>query len=355
MNIVYNSFQGRYSDNPRALYEALRAEGDTHQHVWICDPRHAHGFPALVSTVPVGSPESVQALEEADMVVSNTHVEVSWTKKAGARYLQTWHGTPLKRVHNDILDPSYARLRELDADVARWDILLSPNAASTGPLRSAFGFDGEVFESGYPRNDVLLSADRDAIRAKVRSSLDIADDVIAVLYTPTYRDNTTGGGWQAEFELAIDVAAATQALGPGYALLMRPHYFVSHLLGELDLPAARDVAMYPEVAELYLAADVMVTDYSSTMFDFAVTGKPLVYYAYDLEHYRDRNRGFYVDITADPPGPVTRTQDELVAALRGLPDAVETFRPAYQRFHDKYAALEDGRATERVLRRYFAA
>lgn len=353
MLIVYNSFQGRYSDNPRALYEALRAEGDAHQHVWICDPRHAHGFPALVSTVPVDSPEAVAVLNRADMVVANTHIEVDWTKKPGARYLQTWHGTPLKRVHNDILEPSEARLRELDADIVRWDFLLSPNTASTTALCSAFGYGGEVFESGYPRNDMLLSADRDAIRAKVRSSLDIADDVTAVLYTPTYRDNTDGGGWEAQLELAIDVEEVSRALGPGYVLLMRPHYFVSHLLGELDLPRVRDVAMYPEVAELYLAADAMVTDYSSTMFDFAVTGKPLVYFAYDLERYRDHTRGFYVDITADPPGPVTRTQDELISALRSLQESEEHWRPAYQRFRSRYSSLEDGAATQRVLERYF--
>lgn len=352
MRIVYDSFEGQFSDNPRAIFEALRACGTEHDHVWVRAP-HAQGFPADVRTVPVGSEHHVAALDRADMVVANTHIRVPWTKSPGARYLQTWHGTPLKRVHRDILQPPEDRLRQLDADIARWDSLLSPNAAATGTLRQAFGYGGEVYEGGYPRNDILLSPRRDVVRAKVRAELGIADDQIAVLYTPTYRDHIEDGAWRADFSLAIDVAAVTQALGPQYVLLLRPHYFVSHRLGQVSVPGARDVAMYPDVAELYLAADVLVTDYSSTMFDFAVTGKPLVFYAYDLDYYRDELRGFYFDIGADPPGPVTRTQAELVAALSN-PGQIRDHRPAYERFRSRYNYLEDGHATDRVLAKYFS-
>ncbi len=354
MRVVYDSFGGRYSDNPRAIYEALLAAGDGHEHVWVCDPAHLHGFPAGLSTVPVGTAQSIEALERADMVVANTHIQVPWTKRPGARYLQTWHGTPLKKVHRDILQPPAERLGQLDMDVARWDVLLSPNAAATASLRQAFRYGGEVYEAGYPRNDALLSPDRDAVRAKVRAGLGISEDQIAVLYTPTYRDNVTNGVWRADVSPSLDVAAVTDGLGPDYVLLVRPHYFVSDQVGPPSSPGTRDVARYPDVAELYLAADAMVTDYSSTMFDFAVTGKPLLFYAYDLEYYRDELRGFYFDIGVDPPGPIARSEDELVAALSALERTDSCYRQAYERFRATYSYLEDGHATERVIARYFA-
>src|SRR4051794_38632569 len=101
------------------------------EHVWLCDPLHRAGFPAEVSTVPASGAEAVAALESADLVIANTHIDLDWDKKPGAVYLQTWHGTPLKRIHNDVLWAPPGRLAELDRDVQRWDYLVSPNEVST--------------------------------------------------------------------------------------------------------------------------------------------------------------------------------------------------------------------------------
>src|SRR4051794_30492912 len=151
MKIAYNSFEGRYSESPRAIYEALRRRDGGHDHVWLADPAHLAGFPSDAVTVPFGTPECAEALAAADVLVANTHTDMPWTKRPGTLYLQTWHGTPLKRIHNDVLWAPPGRLARLDEDIARWDVLLSPNHASTPLLRGAFGFDGEVLETGYPR------------------------------------------------------------------------------------------------------------------------------------------------------------------------------------------------------------
>ena len=177
MHVVYNSFNGRFSDNPRAIHERLRDRPGT-EHTWLLDPAHAAAFPDDVRTVAIDSPGARAALESADLVVAGTHTEVEWTKSAGTTYLQTWHGTPLKRIHYDVLLVPPGRLDYLDLDVARWDVLLSPNPVSSPRLRKAFGFDGPVWETGYPRNDLLLSpgrrrgARRGACRARARRRRD---------------------------------------------------------------------------------------------------------------------------------------------------------------------------------------
>jgi CDP-glycerol glycerophosphotransferase len=353
VKVVYNSFDGRYSDNPRAVYEALVAADRPVTHLWLADPAHAHGFPAGTPTVEFGTPACLRALEEADVLVSNTHVELEWTKAPGARYLQTWHGTPLKHIHFDVLWAPPGRLDYLTHDVRRWDVLLSPNAASTGPLRQAFAFDKEVAETGYPRNDLLSSPDAGAVRTRVRADLGIDDAATVVLYTPTWRDDLLDAHGALDFSQQLDLDQFAERLGDDHVLLLRLHYKVTDRLGPLDRPGVLDVSYHPDINELYLAADVLVTDYSSTMFDFAVTGRPIVFFTYDLEDYRDRLRGFYFDFEEIAPGPLLATTAEVVEALAGLHRVREQYRGAYARFQQQFCHLDDGRAAGRVLERYF--
>ena len=348
MKIVYTAFEGRYSDNPRALFERQRYSHPRAQHTWLCDPLHAAGFPRGVRTVPHTGPRAVAALESADLIVSNTHIELDWVKKPGAVYLQTWHGTPLKRIHNDVLWAPEGRLAYLDLDVQRWDYLISPNEISTPRLRDAFGFTGEVLESGYPRNDVLSSPEADVVRARVRSQLGIPDDVTAVLYTPTWRDDEYFADGTPNVQLALDVDAFTRVLGPQQWLLPRLHYMVTDRSEPLDREGVVDVSWYPDVHELYLAADVMITDYSSTMFDFAITGKPMLFYAYDLDSYRDSLRGFYFDFEPLAPGPVLQTSDEVLAALQDLTGVQAQYQERYRAFQGLFTHLDDGHASDRL-------
>lgn len=356
MRFVYNSFEGRYSDNPRALYEALVARGGDHEHLWLADPAHAEGFAAAgARTAGFATGEGLAALEAADVLIANTHTDVAWTKRADAVYLQTWHGTPLKRIHWDVLWAPPGRLERLSRDVDRWDLLVSPNRTSTPLLRGAFRYAGEIVESGYPRNDVLSAPGRDDVRAAVRAELGIPAGRTVVLYAPTWRDAEVFGPDETplttEFRLPFDVAAFTEQLGDDHVLLLRLHYMLTSRYRAAEHPAVRDVSFYADIARLYLAADVLVTDYSSAMFDFAITGRPILFFTYDLDDYRDRARGFYFDFTPVAPGPLLGTTQAVLDALRDIAAVTERSAEAYARFRERFCHLEDGHASDRVLDR----
>ena len=350
MNIVFTAFRGHFSDSPRAIYEALLDQGLDAEFTWLSAPHTQATFPDGVVTAEFGSPASIAALEAADLVVSNDHIPLDWEKRPGTTYLQTWHGTPLKRIHNDVLWAPEGRLAYLEHDIARWDLLLSPNSASTERLRTAFGFTGPIHETGLPRNDLLSSPQRDEVRAAVRAQLGIRDDQKAVLYTPTWRDdlvfNKTG---PQDFDFPVDLEDFAEQLGEDHVLLLRLHNMV---MDRLDVPEGspvRDVCGYPDIRDLYLAADLLVTDYSSTMFDFAITGRPLLFFTYDLDYFRDELRGFYFDLEEAAPTPLLRTSKELVAAIADV-DALSAAHAAdYARFRETFTHLEDGGATRRVL------
>jgi CDP-glycerol glycerophosphotransferase len=349
VRILYNSFHGRFSDSPRALYQRLRSHPGI-EHVWLADPVHRAGFPADVTTVDIDGPGARAALEAADLVIASSHTEVEWDKRPGTTYLQTWHGTPLKRVHRDVLWAPEGRLDDLDVDIAKWDLLLSPNAVSTPRLRKAFGYDGEVLDSGLPRNDLLSLPEQEQVRADVRRRLGIDDNVTAVLYAPTWRDDEVQLDPTAELPLALDPAAFAAALGQDHVLLFRSHYLATGRSRVAATSGVHDVSYHPDINELYVAADVMVTDYSSTMFDFAITGRPIVFYPYDRDRYADIVRGFYFELGPDDaPGPIVTTQSDLLETLAGLPRISEQYADRYRAFQRTFTSLEDGHATDRVL------
>jgi CDP-glycerol glycerophosphotransferase (TagB/SpsB family) len=350
VNIVFVAFRGHFSDSPRALYTEIRARGIEATHTWLTAPHTQETFPDDVATVPFESPEAIAALEAADVVISNDHIPLDWVKKPGATYLQTWHGTMLKRVHNDVLWAPEGRLAYLDQDIARWDLLLSPNAVTTERLRKAFGFTGPIHETGLPRNDLLHSPQRDEVRARVRADLGIGEDQQVVLYTPTWRDDLVFAGAEGPtFDFPIDLAAFTERLGADHVLLLRLHNMVLDRLDHAEGSVVRDVSGYADIQDLYLAADVMVTDYSSTMFDFANTGRPMVFFTYDLDRYRDELRGFYFDLAEVAPGPLVHTSEELVDAIADIDRVSEQHAERYARFQELFTHLEDGAATRRVL------
>jgi CDP-glycerol glycerophosphotransferase (TagB/SpsB family) len=350
MNIVFTAFRGHFADSPRAIYEALLERGEDATYTWLSAPHTQSTFPAGVQTAEFGSPQSIAALEAADIVVSNDHIPLDWEKRPETVYLQTWHGTPLKRIHNDVLWAPEGRLAYLEHDIARWDLLLSPNSASTERLRRAFGFTGAIHETGLPRNDLLSSPQREQVRAAVRAELGIADHQKVVLYTPTWRDdlvfNKTG---PRDFEFPIDLDDFADRLGGDHVLLLRLHNMVMDRLEIAEGSPVRDVCGHPDIRDLYLAADLLVTDYSSTMFDFAITGKPMLFFTYDLEYFRDELRGFYFDLAEIAPTPLLGSSKELVEAIADIDRLSAEHAERYARFRDTFAHLEDGSATARVL------
>jgi CDP-glycerol glycerophosphotransferase len=221
-------------------------------------------------------------------------------------------------------------------------------------MRHAFRFAGDIWPTGYPRNDVLAQADPGAIAAAVRRRLGVPDGKQVVLYAPTWRDNQYYASGRYRFDLRLDLERAWQVLGPDYVILVRGHHQMADDVSAGQRPGfAFDVTRYPEVSELFLASDVLVTDYSSVMFDFAVTGRPMIFFTYDLEQYRDNLRGFYFDFEAEAPGPLLATSDAVLDAIADPAATGASYSAAYQAFVAKYCPLDDGKAAARVIERLF--
>jgi CDP-glycerol glycerophosphotransferase len=350
--MLFNSFGGRFSDSPRAIHEEIaRRTGDV-EHVWIAAPG-SDAFPRDATTVAPFSLGYLREAGRAGVVVSNLQMPRNFVKRRGVTYVQTWHGTPLKRIgfDNERWKRNPGGLDRMAREFATWDFLVSQNRFSSEIFRRAFRYDGEILETGYPRNDALRAPDAEATRERVRAALGIEAEQRAILYAPTWRDNLVDEGGSLRFSLALDADHMARRLGGDHVLLLRLHYLLTARLAD-DLGAfGRNVSEHPDIRELYLAADAMITDYSSAMFDFAVTGKPIVFFTYDLDEYRDGVRGFYFDLEAEAPGPLCRTTDEVVAALEDLDAVHAAHGERYARFRERFCPFDDGGAAARVVDR----
>jgi CDP-glycerol glycerophosphotransferase len=244
-------------------------------------------------------------------------------------------------------------------EAAAWDYLISPSAYASACFNSAFGFPskngtGKVLEVGYPRNDRLnASADeRAAVRNRVRKQLGVKSaQTQLVLYAPTWRDTNRNAVGTLQTVNHID--AATK-MPKGFQLMYRGHSMTLDAHNSKTANGAIDATDYPDIAELYLAADVLITDYSSVMFDFAVTGKPIIFLTPDIEKYV-ADRGFYFDFVGEAPGPICHTTAEVIAALENVNDVAKQYGKSYKAWQAKFTPLEDGRATARVVAEVFGA
>jgi CDP-glycerol glycerophosphotransferase len=349
--VMFESFAGTGTDDsPGAICRALLGQqGRGHELLWSVSDA-ALPVPDGTHRLLQGSEEWFEALGAARFVVTNGALPAWFRKAPDQVVVQTWRGQPVRRLGADVNDPRV--LDEEDGVLARqaaeWDLLASPSEFASRTLTSALGFRGRALEVGSPRNDVLLSADTGRVRDEVRRRLGLREDQLVVLYAPTYREYARVGGYH-EKVLFLDPAGVTAAR-PDLVLLVRGHANTAAapaLHGERVI----DVTTYPDAAELYLAADVLVTDYSSAVFDFALTDKPIVLLAPDLEEYRHGERGLYVDLAEDPPGPLVGTTEEVVLALDQIMVGTgdDPFAAARQRLRETYGMLEDGRAAQRLL------
>ncbi|WP_030416673.1 bifunctional glycosyltransferase/CDP-glycerol:glycerophosphate glycerophosphotransferase [Streptomyces sp. NRRL S-1448] len=349
--VLYSSFGGRSAgDSPRAVHEELVRRGMDVEHLWaVRDGQTA--VPATARAVVVGSAEWHGALAHSRWVVTNTHLPWWFTRRGGQRIVQTWHGTPLKRIGADLAGTLCAGLAHLAPRprVSRqWSVLLSPNGHSTQVLRSALGFAGRVLETGLPRTDVLFAADRELRAAAVRERLGLEPGRRVVLYAPTPRDDVAYDARHHRLPLPLDLELARRELGDGHVLLVRGHPLVADRLPGHLAPFAVDVSAYPDAMELLLVADVLVTDYSSLTVDFANTGRPMLFLTPDLPHYRDVLRGFTLDFEARVPGPLLSSTGELVEALGDLGAVARASAGAYADFRAVFCHRDDGGAAGRV-------
>ncbi len=352
--IFFEAWRGKqYSDNPRAIHEELLRQGDARRMVWAVTD-HAVEVPAGVETVLTGGRDYYQALGRARFVISNDSMPPHYVKRRGSRYGQTWHGTPLKRIGFDIENLQMSNrnyLVQFEKEKEKWDALVSPNAFSSEILARAFRYDGPILEIGYPRNDIFFrEAERSVRAAAARARLDLPEGKRVVLYAPTWRDNEYNTSGQYQFAMKLDLEQLYREFADEAVILVRGHQLVAARIdaGLFD-GFVRNVSSYPDISDLYLLADVLITDYSSVMFDYVNTGRPMIFYTYDLESYRDQLRGFYFDFEAEAPGPLVTHTSEVIEALRDLGSVAAAHADRYAAFRQHFAALEDGRAAERFV------
>jgi CDP-glycerol glycerophosphotransferase len=365
--IIFESFQARsYSCSPKAIYLAMRKDPRFRgfRFVWAFQrPEDYVVNPDMagVELVRSPSPEYYRAYVEAKYWVSNSRIPAAIEPTAEQVYVQTWHGTPLKRIGCDLSMSANALYSTDDLcdmyrrDAERMTLLVSPSRFASEKLASAFdleamGRSDVIAEVGYPRNDYLHTfTPNDAER--IRASLDLPAGKKVILYAPTWREDQHDSRVGYVYDVHADFDRMRADLADEYVILFRAHYFVSN---EFDFARyegfVRDVSRVDDINELYIVSDVLVTDYSSVFFDYANLGRPIVFYMYDLDAYANEMRGFYLELD-ELPGPVCRTEDELVAALAAthIPDAELSER--YRRFRERFANLDDGHASERVIER----
>jgi CDP-glycerol glycerophosphotransferase len=352
--VLYDSYTGKqFSDSPRAVYEEFVRRGEPLEHLWVVRDDQVE-LPQGATAVRMWGREWFEAMARSRYIVTNAHLPHWIKRREGQVIVQAWHGTPLKKIGHDIEDVQFANSRYLDnvaEESLSWSFLVSPNRFSTPILKRAFAYEGELLEVGYPRNDMLYSPRAEEIAQEVKERIGIPADRKVVLYAPTWRDDRFYGPGRYKLDLRLDLAAARAALGDGWALMIRRHPNVVDTVPGTGEGFVWDVSEYPEVAELFLASDALITDYSSLMFDYANTGRPMLFFTYDLEHYRDRLRGFYFDFERDAPGPLIAEPEQLIAALGDLDAIAERYRAAYKKFQEVFCDLDDGQAASRVVER----
>ncbi len=339
---VCQSYYGRgYSDSPRAVAEELRRR--EWKVYWVVKgPAEAATLPKEVVPILLDSSRAIYHLCTAGVWVDNCRKWAYTCKRGKTRYVQTWHGFPLKRIEGDAadaLEPSYLTAAKKDSKMA--DLFLSDSAFLTEIYRRAFGYDGPVLESGFPRNDVLVHGDP-AAEKNARAALKLPEEVRLLLYAPTFRKDFGLAAYDVDYPRCVK--ALERRFGGKWLILARLHPNIAGKAAELRLDPqyVRNASDYPDIQDLYLISDALLTDYSSVMFDYLLTGKPCFLYVNDLDAYRD-DRNFTFDLNK-LPYPRTQTNEELEAAITQYePDA---HRAAVEAFTKEFGIITDGNAAK---------
>lgn len=354
--ILFESMLGRnYSCSPKAIYEKMVEMGldQKYEIYWIKERR-------VNFKVPVGRFQYVtrnslkyhKLLAKAGTWVFNTRQPDYVKKRPEQHYIQTWHGTPLKKLALDMEDVFMAGNAGIESyksnfwrHTRRWDYLIAPNQYSSDIFRRCFDFKKEMLEIGYPRNDVLINHNEEAYINQLKEKFKLPKDKKIILYAPTWRDNESISKGKYIFNPHINFDKLYWALSDEYMFIVKYHYLIADGL-DFSRFGGFIRAIDTDISDLYLVSDIHMTDYSSTMFDFAVLNRPLLFYTYDLEAYA-KGRGMYFDFEAEAPGPFFFETEELIAFLKN--PNYEQYAERYKAFREKFCSWDDGHASEKVV------
>ena len=289
---------------------------------------------------------------QAGYWITNYLLSCGIKKRAGQKYVQTWHGTPLKKIGCDVLRsqlPQAERRRtyvEYEREGAIIDFIPSPSAFYTDKITSAFrlGAQAKILEQGYPRNDALFAVNEQSC-LKIKQKLGIPRDKKVILYAPTWRDDQHTAGTGYTYELGVDFGQMQEKLGISCVILFRAHYFISN---HFDFQKYRgfiyDVSEYDDINDLYIISDLLITDYSSVFFDYANLKRPMFFYMYDYEKYKNKLRDFYFDIE-ELPGPVIKESCDISQGVLKLLNDF-TYDETYVRFNEKFNPVNHACSSE---------
>lgn len=361
--VVFESFSGKqYSCNPRAIYEHMEQQNLGLYMVWSVNKSYtAHFEEANIPYIKRFSLRWFVLMARAQYWVTNSRMPLWLPKPKHNIYVQTWHGTPLKKLAMDMKEvympgtTTEKYKKNFQREVQNWDYLLSPNAYSTKIFQRAFQFEKYVVEAGYPRNDFLYVNNNDKKIEELKKKNSLPVDKKIILYAPTWRDDQFYTKGRYKLDLQLDLSLLQQNLGSDYIILLRMHYLVAE---QFDLEEytgfVYDFSHHVDINELYLLTDILITDYSSVFFDYANLKRPVIFYTYDIDLYRDKIRGFYFDLEKEAPGPVVSTTESVLEEIMKFArNGLGEFEKKYDTFYDNYCYLEDGSASKRVVEKVF--
>lgn len=355
--VVFDSSLGKsYAGNPRHIYECLVANG--YDMKWDCIwfyEKEKYSIPGMSRQVRYGRLRYLYYMATAKIWVFDSRQPEFLIRRKGTYYIQTWHGTPLKKLALDMEDVFMVGESDIDTykdlfakNVHTWDYLISQNPFSSGTFRRAFDFQKEMLEIGYPRNDILFRENTpDGIR-RYRKELGLPQDKKVILYAPTFRDDEYSEDDRYKFQPQISFDQMRDELGDEYVVIVKYHYLI---MDSVDWSPYEGFIYHfdqsHDIAELFLVSDMLITDYSSVMFDYSILNRPMFFFAYDFYKYKNELRGFYFSYRGEMPGPISSTTEELIEDIKTY-DPKE-YEEKYLQFHEKYNSIDDGRASGRVL------
>lgn len=349
--ILFETFMAKnYSDSPKYIYEYIAQNHPEYECVWAIND--GAKIPYGAKTVKRFSFQYAYYLAVSKYLVFNVRPPLWYRKREEQVFLETWHGTPLKRLvfdQEEVTSASPKYKQQFYRQRKDWDFLVSANPFSTKTFRSCFLYEGEMLEYGYPRNDILYWPNKDEIAQQLKEKLGIPKDKKTILYAPTWRDDQHYGSGQYKFELALDWKLMKERLQDDYVVLLRTHHYISD---HIDVSGLGDfvinLSSYDDISEIYLISDICITDYSSVFFDYANLKRPILFYTYDFDKYKNQLRGFYIDMNTEVPGPLLYTSEQVVQAIEDIDEITEEYKERYDQFYDRFCCYDDGHASEHV-------